>query len=428
MLSAGANQAISSVRRLGAVIWGLVVDVPAAIRPVNVKIFRVTNFAVLISGTGHAIFIPLFAFLQITPLMLYNVGSVVLFFIAWLVNCRGWHYLAMLLSICEFMGHAWLAVLLAGWNFGFQYYMIGWCFVPFLAPSGKRWRKCGMFLLNCGGFVYLSRYASVSAIPIGAWQLQYATAINAFNFAFFCFGFAFAFFYFRNLMDDAELQANTAFARSEWLLHNILPVAIAERLKRDASAIAEAHPSATVLFLDIANFTPLAQTMTPENLVNMLNAIFSRLDALTDKHDVEKIKTIGDAYMVAAGVPVAQPDHVERIGRFAIDASEAVRGYSDHQGNPLKVRIGIATGPVVAGVIGARKFNYDMWGDTVNTASRMESHGLPDRIHTTREFYLAARHAFDFELCGTLLIKGKGEIETYFLIPTLKVPVTVEGK
>ncbi len=427
MLFAWANQAVGAVWRLCAAIRRLLANVPSGVRPGYDRFFLVINFATLISGVGHLSFIPLFAFLRIPSLVYYNMGSVMLFLIAWSINRRGYHYLSLLLSIAEFTGHAWLAVKLLGWDFGFQYYMIGWCFVPFLAPKGGLWLKYGIFIFNSAGFITLCSYAGASPLAPDAWQLHFAKPLNAFNFVFFCSGFAFAFFYFRNLVDEAEAMAKSAFDRSEWLLHNILPATIAERLKLDASVIAEAHPSATVLFLDIANFTPLSQTMPPEKLVHMLNTIFSRLDALTDKHGVEKIKTIGDAYMVAAGVPVAQPDHAERIARFALDAFEAVHGFTDHQGNSLKARIGIDTGPVVAGVIGVRKFIYDMWGDMVNTASRMESHGLPDHIQTTREFYTAARHAFVFEPRGIVSVKGKGDIETYFLTGCVKAPGLVES-
>lgn len=396
-------------------LWHLITDIPACIRPGKERFFLVINFAVLSSGLGHALFIPLFGFLQITPLTLYNVGSVALFCVAWRLNRKGYSNLAMLLSVAEFIGHVWLATLLVGWSFGFHFYMISWCFLPFFGPTGDRWLKVTIFTSIAGTFIALNQFAAVSPLPENAWQLAYSGPINAFNFVFFCCGFGFACFHFRNLVDKAEAVAKAAFARSEWLLHNILPVTIAERLKEDSSVIAEAHLSASVLFLDIADFTPLAETMSPEELVHMLNTIFSRLDDLAEQHEIEKIKTIGDSYMVAAGVPISQEDHAERIGRFALDSLDVMHGFSDHHGEPLKVRIGIDTGSVIAGVIGARKFIYDMWGDMVNTASRMESHGIPDRIHTTEAFQIAAHDSFVFEKRGKVSIKGKGEMETYFL-------------
>jgi class 3 adenylate cyclase len=190
---------------------------------------------------------------------------------------------------------------------------------------------------------------------------------------------------------------------------------IADRLKEDSSIIADEHVASSVLFLDLANFTPLAETMPPEDLVHLLNSVFSKLDELAEKHCVEKIKTIGDSYMVAAGVPVAQTDHAIRIGDFALDALDAVRKFSGPDGDPLTVRIGIDTGSVVAGVIGVRKFIYDMWGDIVNTASRMESHGVVNHIQTTKGYREATRDTFAFEARGPVFIKGKGEMETYFL-------------
>lgn len=396
-------------------LWRLLTDVPSGIRQGGERFFLVTNFATLISGVGHASFIPLFGALGVMPLFFYNFGSVALFAIAWYINRKGHCFSAIILSIAEYTGHAWLAVQLLGWDFGFQYYMIGWCFVPFLAPEGNRGLKFAIFFFNAADFIASSSRAAISPLPADAWQLAYAPYVNAFNVLFFCAGFAFAFFHFRNLVDQADAIAKSAYARSEWLLHNILPESIAERLKTDSRLIADAHVSATVLFLDIADFTPMAETMKPRELVEMLNAVFSELDRLAQRHGVEKIKTIGDAYMVAAGVPVHQPDHAERIGGFALDAVESINQFTDHHGRPLRVRVGIDTGSVVAGVIGARKFIYDMWGDMVNTASRMGSHGVPNRIHTTKGYADAVRGSFVFEPRGIIYIKGKGEMETYFL-------------
>lgn len=383
------------------------VFVPDRVRPENERFFLVVNFAILISGIGHFSFIPLFAVLEVYPLVFYNCGSVVLFTLMWFLNRRGMHYLAVAASVMEFTGHAWLAVNLLGWDFGFRYYVIGWCFVPFLAPAGRLWFKYGIFFLNAASFIAMSQYAKVSPLMPDAWQLKAAGAINAFNFVFFCGGFAFAFFHFRNLVDKAECTATRALMRSEWLLHNILPATIAERLKSEPTVIADAHSAVSVLFLDIANFTNLAERLAPESLVKLLNAIFSALDELAESHGVEKIKTIGDPYMVAASVPLDQPDHAARIGRFALDACDVVLKISEEEGEPISLRIGIDTGPVVAGVIGARKFTYDLWGDTVNTASRMESHGALNQIHTTKSYRDSTKELFEYESRGVMAAKGK---------------------
>jgi class 3 adenylate cyclase len=208
---------------------------------------------------------------------------------------------------------------------------------------------------------------------------------------------------------DAERQ------KSERLLLNILPGPVATRLKANEQPIADGFSDVTVLFADIAGFTPFAERMPPHELVSLLNAIFSRFDALAERQGLEKIKTIGDAYMLAAGIPEPRADHAEAVVEMALDMVDAAREFKEPDGSPIQMRIGINTGPVVAGVIGTKKFIYDLWGDTVNTASRMESHGLRGTIQlseTTRRL-LPDRYAL--EPRGPVEIKGKGAMKTWLV-------------
>jgi len=204
-------------------------------------------------------------------------------------------------------------------------------------------------------------------------------------------------------------------ARSERLLLNILPAPIAERLKASEESIAEHSDGVTVLFADIVGFTPLSARKTPRALVDLLNRIFSEFDALADAHGLEKIKTIGDAYMAVAGLPQPWPDHAARAARMALAMLDATARVSAETGENLALRIGLHSGPVVAGVIGRRKFIYDMWGDTVNTASRMESHSLPGAIHCTEATANLLQGAFQLQARGAVQIKGKGEMRTFLL-------------
>ncbi len=204
--------------------------------------------------------------------------------------------------------------------------------------------------------------------------------------------------------------------RSENLLLNILPALIADRLKKEEKIIADHVEDATVLFADIVGFTDMSRQTTPEEVVSLLNDIFTRFDALTERNGLEKIKTIGDAYMVVAGVPLARADHADAVARMALELIDAVQDFNLEHGKQINVRVGFHSGPVVAGVIGRKKFTFDLWGDTVNTASRMESHGEPGRIQTTRTTHDRLCERFDFEAHGEVKIKGKGMMETYFLL------------
>jgi class 3 adenylate cyclase len=204
--------------------------------------------------------------------------------------------------------------------------------------------------------------------------------------------------------------------RSERLLLNVLPAPIAARLKQTEGVIADAFAEVTVLFADIVDFTRRSQLIPPEQLVQVLDDLFSVFDQLAQQRGLEKIKTIGDAYMVAGGLPEPRPDHAEAVAEMALAMREAVAGRTDPSGQPLTVRIGIDTGPAVAGVIGRNRFSYDLWGDTVNMASRMESHGLPGCIQVTARTYERLSGAYRFERRGPVAIKGKGSIVTYFLV------------
>jgi class 3 adenylate cyclase len=203
--------------------------------------------------------------------------------------------------------------------------------------------------------------------------------------------------------------------RSERLLLNVLPATIAGRMKESSAIIAEHFEEVSVLFADITGFTQLSASVQPRELVRILDAIFSEFDALAERHGLEKIKTIGDCYMAVAGLPVPQADHVEAVAEMALSMQHAVARVSVNVNTPLAIRVGIHTGEVVAGVIGKKKFAYDLWGDTVNMASRMESHGLPGAVHCTEAVEQRLSAKYDFERREPIHVKGKGITQTYLL-------------
>jgi class 3 adenylate cyclase len=219
----------------------------------------------------------------------------------------------------------------------------------------------------------------------------------------------------RQALEQAYEQVKEEQERSESLLLNILPHTIAQRLKQQPSTIADSFTDAAVLFADIVGFTELSGRFEPAELVNLLNQIFCEFDHLAELHELEKIKTIGDAYMVVSGLPIPRDDYAEAMADMALDMQRTLKEFNVKTQQNFHIRIGIATGPVVAGVIGIKKFIYDLWGDTVNLASRMESHGLTDEIQVTEATYLALNERYQFEKRGTILVKGKGEMTTYLL-------------
>ncbi len=214
--------------------------------------------------------------------------------------------------------------------------------------------------------------------------------------------------YLKRLAEEQE--------KSERLLLNILPAPIAQRLKQGEQTIADSFSEVTVLFADLVGFTKLSANLSPAELVELLNMIFSCFDELAEKYGLEKIKTIGDAYMVVGGLPTPRKDHAEAIAEMALDILDRVQEISEKQGKLLQIRIGINTGAVEAGVIGTKKFAYDLWGDTVNTAHRMESHGIPGVIQVTEDTYNCLANKYTFQERGMIDIKGKGMMRTYLLL------------
>ncbi|HYQ79079.1 MAG TPA: adenylate/guanylate cyclase domain-containing protein [Solirubrobacterales bacterium] len=255
------------------------------------------------------------------------------------------------------------------------------------------------------------------ALAAGAPEIPTGVAVSffVFNILGVCLTAYVLLQYFVRARERALAELTVERAKSERLLLNVLPASIASRLKQSDETIADGFGAATVLFADIVGFTPLAQELAPVDTVVLLDRIFAAWDELAERHGVEKIKTIGDAYMVAGGLPVPRADHAEAIAAMALEmGAEAERCAGE--GAPIEVRIGIDTGPVVAGVIGRAKFSYDLWGDTVNTASRMESHGLPGEIQVSERACERLRDEFELRRRGTIEVKGKGPMTTYLLL------------
>jgi len=204
--------------------------------------------------------------------------------------------------------------------------------------------------------------------------------------------------------------------RAESLLLNILPRSIADKLKADTATIADQFAAASILFADVVDFTPLSDRLQPAEVVGILDHLFTHFDLLAERYEVEKIKTIGDCYMVAAGVPTPRPDHARVMALIALDMRDAMHAEDGVGHLGLEIRIGINSGPVVAGVIGRKRFLYDLWGDAVNMASRMESQGTSGQIQVTQATYELLKDEFELEPRGTVPIKGKGDVETWYLV------------
>ena len=375
------------------------------------RVMMLLYAATLIGTANHVLYLVVFNALHVPFLAFLNIFSVAAWVVAYF--CTRWRlfYSAYAIASAEILLHSAACVLVMGLETGFQYL----AFIPptavFYLPRGRWPFKAALLLATVAVFVATFQIGSIPQLAV---QLA-----PAHNFALYCMnivavvGFlAFNGYYLHRLVLATEGDLEIEHSKVERLLHNILPESIARRLRANDGIIADNFGAASVLFADIVGFTPLSQRKTPDELVEILNRIFSRFDDLAERHGLEKIKTIGDAYMVAAGIPESRADHAQAIARFAIDMLAAVAAM---QIEGISIRIGIHSGPVVAGVIGKKKFAYDLWGDTVNTASRMESHGEAGKIHVSEAFYTLVHGEHPCVPRGAINVKGKGVMETFFL-------------
>lgn len=368
-------------------------------------------------GLGFHVFATAtFLYLGAMPLVYFNIFSVLAFSLAiyliiWKDRLKFAYVLA---AFFEMPLHAALATL----TFGLESLFLIWLFIPALIVFWLPFTWHARIVFSVATALFLVLIAVLGAvtapwhqIPLG-W-MTFFVIFNALG-AISTLGVLFALNH--RITTKAEAALEKEYARSESLLYNLLPEDIAARLKVEPDqTIADSLPKVAILFADIVDFTPRAATLLPEEVVGFLNKIFRAFDELAEKHGLEKIKTIGDAYMVAAGMPNPCGDPVHRVAEMALDMQQTVEKMDPEFPEGLQVRIGLHAGPAVAGVIGNRKLFYDVWGETVNTASRMESHGEPGRIQVTTAAKEELEDAYEFEPRGAVEVKGIGAVETWWL-------------
>jgi adenylate cyclase len=389
---------------------------PAGIRPINFRFFVVTNISYILGFMLHILFLGFFFICDITFMAVYNVGSCIIFAACFAMNRMGFHRIAILIGFFEVVVHAVLGIIFTGWESGFYYYIF--CLVPLLyyIPRFPVTAKVSVSVLLLG--IYGAAYRFIRPmLPLRAIAQEVLIGCHYVNLVSLFIVLACVAYYYSLAAHLAQEEVERQHKISEELLLNILPRKIAERLKVSSGIIAERHPAATILFADIADFTRLTNRNEPEKIVRLLSMIFSDIDTIAEKLGVEKIKTIGDAYMAAGGLPEPRSDHAEAVAELALGIRDTVAALNAKMGrNLIRMRIGINTGSVVAGVIGKKKFTYDLWGDSVNIAARMETLCPETRIHVSEETarILSANYSLTYR--GEIEVKGfKGRMKTYFL-------------
>jgi adenylate cyclase len=398
-IGAGPNEDDDSRLRRMVFIWASLAGVPCLAIYCALYIFLGAPLAAVI----------MFAYMAIVLIDLIAFG----------MTGRGFSQFLLFLTLSPMIASLLLVIILGG-MMGSAMHVVWGLLTPLGAlvvygpKTARRYFAAYVGVLGLGTFLSYDTTDPINVLdPRGISALMGLNIIGVSAFAFAILH------YFVRERDLALGLVRNERERSEALLLNILPKDIVSILKRESRTIADHFEGASILFADVVDFTPMSEKMSPTELVDLLNEIFSYFDDLVEKYDVEKIKTIGDCYMVAAGVPRPRPDHAHVLARLALDMREFVnqRTFGEHK---ISLRIGINSGPVVAGVIGRKKFIYDLWGDAVNTASRMESHGSNGTIQITRATYELIKGDFVCEPRGTVYVKGKGEMEAWQIHGDLK--------
>jgi len=408
------------IKQISALEWlrSIPTHVPKGIRRYYLY-WKIFYFAALLAH-GTSFF--MFAAIGVDFMKWFNIVSVVVFLLALALLHRGYYRLAFWGVNAELIAHGVAATVCIGPIFGMQNFVFPVVILSFIQPFYS-WRVSAVLAggtLAFGAAVMLYAVNHPPIYTISETWTYYIVAVSMFIFPASVLAMVLPFI---AEATRSEKTLEAAYDESERLLLNILPKQIAARLKSSQGMIADDHERVAILFADIVGFTTLSTRLQPAQVVTLLNDVFNAIDALVEKYGVEKIKTIGDAYMVVAGLPDARDDSEAVIARLALDILSTLETFTEPDTDrPVQVRIGINSGRVVAGVIGQRKFAYDLWGDAVNVAARMEATGEPGKIQVPESFAAPLSERFDFEPRGEIDVKGKGKVRTSFLVGEKVIP------
>lgn len=388
---------------------------PDDLKPDYARIFIMARLTYPVALVAHAGLCLIFWHLDLKFLAIFNIFSVALFVFAILQNNRGNMWLPLMLTILgEIPVHAILATIYIGATTGFWVYFFICIIMVLLLPFYSRPVR---FSISAGlifALLVLTSFA-IGMEPIQPIAKEWVLFLFISNVLALAVVVVLTISSYELAVVKAEDAMQEEFDRAEMLLLNILPMEIASRLKAHEEPLADTHENVSVLFADLAGFTDISRKLTADELVNLLNDLFSRFDKLANEHGAEKIKTIGDAYMVATGLKDSAGDHVEKIADLALGMQRAFDEFRQDNQVDLKLRIGVHSGGVIAGVIGKQKFSYDLWGDTVNIASRMESEGIPDQIQISAETWEMLSDRYRTSSRGEIQVKGHRPRATYLL-------------
>lgn len=401
-------------------------SVPKEINEKNLRFYKLSNLVLTLGMAVHLMWVTLFFYLNVWNLFSINILSSLIYIFCIVINRKGYHFTSSVLMVFEIIIHQIFAINELGLNAGFQYYIIVIGLFPFLMPKGKWGLKILLLSLCLISYVLLEEYFKLKA-PLSIIPEGFISFFRISNIIFSFSSLDLSGAYFNIVMHETEelLEKKTTEviqekAKADELLLNILPAETAEELKKTGKTIPKLFDSVSVLFTDFKNFTKMSEELNAKELVEEIHYYYCEFDKIISQNNIEKIKTIGDSYMAVAGLPGESNTH----SIDTIKAAQQIISFINIEKKKrellqkpfFEIRIGIHSGPVIAGIVGTKKFAYDVWGDTVNIASRMESSCIPGQINVSGSTYNLAKDYFQFNYRGKIQAKNKGEIDMYFVL------------
>lgn len=391
---------------------------PAGLASENVRFYKLSNLVLTLGMFTHASWLVLFFLLDLHDLAVVNLFSVLIYVMCIMINRRGFHFTSSAIMVLEIIAHQVIVVPILGWEAGFQYYVLVIIMLPFLMPQG-RWVIKSVMLLSCVLAYLWMDYRYEGALPLVALSGNFLWVFKVTNILFSITYLAISGAYFTNAMHQTESELIAEQKKSDDLLLNILPEETAQELKETGTAQSRHFELVTVIFTDFKNFTRYSENISAGDLVREIHFYYSAFDRIIEKYNIEKIKTIGDGYMCVGGLPVSNTTNPADAVYAAIELRDFIAGVKKEREAAgqrfFDVRIGIHSGPVIAGIVGVKKFAYDIWGDTVNVASRMESSGAAGEINISGTTYELVRDRFECEYRGKIDVKNKDQMDMYFV-------------
>lgn len=400
-------------------------SVPQNVGTGDLRYYKLSNLVLTLGMFVHLFWIFLFWYLDLNNMVLVNVISFVVYVFCIVINRKGYYFTASTLMVLEIIIHQIIAQKWVSASAGFQYYVVVIAIYPFLMPRGN-WLLKSLLLAACVITFFYLDYTNLVRVDIPKINVDENLALRIMNIVFSLISLAVSGAYFtrafaetENLLQEKSNELLKEKHKSDELLLNILPQEIASELKNNGFANTRKYESISIIFTDFKNFTSISETLTPEELVKEIDYYYKNFDTIVSRNGIEKIKTIGDAYMCAAGLPVEDVNHALKAVQCAKEILQFVEAEKQKRISLkqfyFEIRIGINSGSVVAGIVGTHKFAYDIWGDAVNIASRMESTGEVGAINISAETYHMVKEQFNCNHRGKINVKNKGEIDMYLV-------------